>query len=469
MKKIFSILVLVVALFITSCGATAPELLEFIVDEGSGVDYGGIGIIISSEKNGMNEKETAWLNILNYDTNTGYGDAILSRVADIEKNLGVKISYDTEEDGAAAMKLKLMAGAYIADMVNYTSFGGMENFAAAGMLHPMTGFEHIDLSETWKYGDANVLEGAMVNSVPYAVQPISWPKWEATGITSIIYNMDILEEISATDPHEFWENLNWYWDTFEETYLKGVSMTGEDEWVMSASEKLYYYAFAYANDIQYVSAGSDGSYVVNTKPQALIEALEEASQWYKDYGNDKLKLFSDYWTHEDFDEELALFTISNPTLPGTSDVRCGLMPFPCGPSNTYGRWCQAFDRIAGFGIPVSSIEPDVAAHVLSELFEPLDEYLGPLEDYYKEMIFNTEVDAEIYMELVRDARYDYTFHGGSDLMRAVNNSFSGAIKAGRGAVETADMYSSGVAAIVNDYILPNYDYMYKNYYSKLGE
>ena len=81
------------------------------------------------------------------------------------------------------------------------------------------------------------------------------------------------------------------------------------------------------------------------------------------------------------------------------------------------------------------------------------------------MMFNTEIDAEIYMELIKDVRYDYTFHGGSDLMRSVNNNFSGAIKSGKAANEAAETFSNQISVIMTTYALPNYEYMYKNYYS----
>jgi len=470
MKKIITALMLAVALFITSCTTAAPELLEFIKSRDGSVDYNGVKVIIHSEGNEMNDNDTAWKRVLSYDTNTQYGDAINDRIAKIEENLVVDIVLDTDSSGSETMRMKLMAGTYMADLVNYTDFGGMQNFASAKLLYPITDFsDYIDLSETWKYGDANVLEGGMINSVPYSVQPVSWPNWQATGISSIIYNLDIMKENAITDPHEFWENENWTWDNFEEAYLKGVTLSKEGMWVFSASEKMYFYGLAYSNDVQYVSVGSDGSYVVNSRPQELFETLQTGARWYAEY-RDKMDLFSAFWEHEDFDEGMAFMTISSATLAGThEDVSCGLMPFPSGPSNTYGMWAQAFDRIQGFGIPVSSFNPDIAAHVLSELFEPFDEYIGPIEDYFREMIFMTDLDAEIYMELISDARYDYTFDGGSDLMRAVNNNFSGAMVQGRSPGEALDLYSNAVLSIVEKHALPNYDYMYKNYYSELED
>ena len=468
MKKLLATLLLAAMLITTSCAAEPVTLLPFLDESSSGeYDYGGVEIVISSEGNSKDSLDKYWTNIMGYDTNTMYGDAILARVADVEENLGVKISYAEEMDGAESLQPKLMAGTFVADIVNYSDFGGMQNFAAGGMLLPITNFEHIDLSETWKYGGPNVLEGGMINSIPYSVQPVSWPGNEATGISSIIYNKDLIEEYSLTDPHEFWESENWYWDTFEDTYLKPSVDLAEDEWMISASEKIFWYGLMYSNNVQYVYANANGEYAVNAKPQSLIEAIQTGVDWYKNY-KDKFELFTDFWTHKNYDEGLAVFTVSSADLTVNSsiDVVSGLMPFPCGPSAEYGTWCQAFDRIEGYGITVGSNEPEIAAHVISELFEPLDEYLGmSLEEYYKTMMFNTETDAEIYMELNKDVRYDYTFAGGSDLMRGVNNSFSAAIKSGRAANETADAYANQITAIMSAHALPNFDYMYKNYYS----
>ncbi len=468
MKKIIAAVLLIASLFVTSCAGEPVTLLSFIDPDADGaVNYGGVELIISSIQNSMSGDETYWSRILSYDTNTVIGEGILERVASIEDKLGVKIGWDTDPDGDATIRMKLVAGTYVADIVNYFSFGAMENFASAGLLYPMTGFEHIDLSETWKYGNANVLEGAMVNSVPYAVQPVSWLGWEPTGISAILYNRELLQDYALTDPHEFWESESWYWDTFESTYLEPQITLDEGDWILSASEKIFWYGLLYSNDVQFVSVNETGDYSVNSKPQSLIEAVQEGLDWYGNH-TDIVDLYDDYWSIRDYSDGLAVFTVTTAenAYNGMNDIESSIMPFPCGPSATYGTWRQAFDRIEGFGIPINAPEPDIAAHVISELFEPLDEYLGmTLDEYYRSMMFLTETDADIYAEIIKDVRYDYTFHGGMDLMRAVNNSFSKGIKSKKAANETVETLSSQINSIITEYALPNYDYMYKNFYS----
>ena len=108
MKKVLAFLLLAVMLVSTSCAAEPMTLLPFLNDsDSSGVNYGGIEIIINSSVNAMNDDETYWAQILRYDTNTNYGDAILARVADVEEKLGVKIDYDTEADGEDILPLQI--------------------------------------------------------------------------------------------------------------------------------------------------------------------------------------------------------------------------------------------------------------------------------------------------------------------------------------------------------------------------
>ena len=147
------------------------------------------------------------------------------------------------------------------------------------------------------------------------------------------------------------------------------------------------------------------------------------------------------------------------------DFMSGLMPFPCGPSMEYGIWGQAIQRIRGFGITRTSDEPEIAAHVLSMLFEPLDKYIGTREEYYNTYVFEDSLDTEIYFEITKNTRYDYTFDGGSDLFRGVTNNLSGVLRAQSTVSEAIQSYAGAIEAIAEEHILPNYDYMYKNYYS----
>lgn len=474
MKKVFSVIFLIAALFITSCGAAPVELLDFIGDETGGYDFGGVEITISSNQiSSAAGDATEIYNKIFYDTNTIFGDAILGRISDIEKGINVTISLD--ESKRDQIRMLMMAGSLESDIVSYTEYNDMQNFAAAGYLLPITDFSDIiDLTETEKYGGANVLEAAMINSVPYAVQPVSWPGWEAAECYVLAYNRDLFEGNSVTDPQEFYENKTWTWDTFESEYLAKVNIEtslGKVP-VLGTGPVPLFYGLSYSNDVQYVQRNSNGDYVVNATPNELIEALEEGRAWISTYGSN-IDLSAGFWDFNLYSNSQALMTLTAPEqvingiLAFNVDFMSGIMPFPCGPSMEYGIWGQAIQRIRGFGITNTSEEPEVAAHVISMLFEPFDDTVGTREDYYNTYVFEEEsYDTEIYFELIKNTRYDYTFNGGADLFRTITNSLASVLRAQTTVTEAVQTYTGAIESIAKEHILPNYDYMYKNYYAE---
>lgn len=481
MKRVIATILLAVMVLVTSCGAEPPVLLDFLGPQTDGNDFGGVEIIINSDFNGEAEDDSGakkgYLGtVLRYNLETTLGDAISQRTDAVESALNVTIKYEYEVDRETA-RMKLMSGTWNADITSYTGFGGMQDFAQAGMLYPITDFDIIDLTETWKYGGPNVLEGGMINSVPYSVQPVSWPGWEPMECYALFYNRDIGDMNGITDPQEFYENETWVWDTFESEYLAKVNISGGSERIPCLATGIdpLYYCLSYSNNVQYVEMGADGAFRVNATPPELIEALSEGREWVTNYA-DNMDLSAGYWDHDEYEEGNGYMTLASPSSIVTGslayevDFFSGIMPFPCGPSAEYGRWAQAIQRIEGFGIPVSSDEPEVAAHVIANLFEPFDEYIGTLEEYYSSMAFQAGTyDTEIYTSLDDYSKYDYTFAGGSDLMRGVNNSLAMVLRSSKGVSEAVQAYVGQITSIATTYILPNYDYMYNNYYSLLED
>ncbi len=473
MKRIIAIFILSALLLVSACGAAPVELLDFLGEDFGGYDFGGAEITISSfHIIPAENSDVGAFNKLFFDANTIFGDAMLDRMATIERDLNVSLSFETR--ARDQLRMLLMANTLDADIINYTEYGDMQNFASAGYLLPITDFaDIIDLSQTEKYGGANVLEGAMINSVPYAVQPVSWPGWEAAECYVMAYNRDMFSENSLVDPQEFYENKTWTWDTFENEYLAKINIEtslGKVP-VLGTGPVPLFYGLSYSNDVQYVQRNAAGDYVVNATPKELVEALEEGRSWVTTYGSN-IDLSAGFWDFNEYMEERALMTLTAPEqliyggLAYGVDFLSGLMPFPCGPSMEYGIWGQAIQRIRGFGITRTSEEPEVAAHVISLLFEPLDKYVGTRTEYYDTYVFEANTyDTEIYFAITENTRYDYTFDGGSDLFRSITNSLASVLRAQSTVSEAIQGYTGAIESIAEKHILPNYDYMYKNYYS----
>ena len=116
--------------------------------------------------------------------------------------------------------------------------------------------------------------------------------------------------------------------------------------------------------------------------------------------------------------------------------------------------------------PEASEEPEIAAHTLSLLFEPFEDFGGRdgLYDYYDTTTFINETDTKIFFDIMQYARYDYTFWNQTDIGRDMAARFGESAKQGLSAAEAYDKYKHYIDEMVYDFILPNFDYMYENYY-----
>lgn len=478
MKKLTATLCLLLITLITlsACGGDAVELLAFIGEDLSdSLDLGGYNVNIYFDGGSDIIGE---MSVFNYKTGSLEEDAALSRIKEIEKN-NCTITLHGSIDRTMA-RMKMMAGSESMDLVKYENFGAMQDYAKAKLLLPITDFSDIiDLSDSEKYGGANVLESSMIDSIPYAVQPIQWPGYEPLECFLIVFNKDILSENGYTDFHEYYENGTWTWDTYENEILKKVKVTNPEGVIptLYTHEANFFKTVLFSNNNQYLTKNESGETEIVVYSTAFTNAYTTACRWYAEY-SDIIALKGGYHEIDPFLEGNAVSALAHPEAVTTGEVAYntkgsfayGIMPFPCGPQSPYGQWAQCMERSRGFGIPVNSNDPEVAAHVIDLLFEPFEEFGGEggLYDYYKDSVFLNEVDAEIYFALCENVRYDYGFDGsGNGPGSNIQDYFSAALKSGKPVQETLDSYRNAMVTMIEDYMLENFDYVYENYYSKL--
>ena len=472
-KRVISIaaLLLSATIILTACGGDVVELMEFIDSNPSSVDYGGYKFQYYF---GGDSSYDATKTVLGYDTNTIQGEAMLKRIDDIKKQLNVEIVLNPQYDYTQYRTMSL-GGNLTADAFSYNYMNAMQVFASGGFLHPITEFpDYIDLKDTDKYGAANVLEPAMVNSVPYAVLPCFWPGNQPMEDYVYCYNKDMLSANGLTDLHEFWENETWTWETYEKEFLEKAKIETADGYrpAISTYPIAYFDMLMYSNNVQFVKRNNNGENIANPYPDEFVQAYEQGLDWVQEYP-EIVDISLDMHDIDPFLEEMtlsALIKASDVTQGAVaykeSSFLYGIMPFPAGPNAPYGVWAQVVERIGGIGIAITSIEPNIAAHTLSLWFEPFEEFGGRdgLYDFYNTNTFLSETDTEIFFALMEHVRYDYTFWDQSDVGREVASAFGTSIKQGRGISEAMEKNRNLVDKMVYDYILPNFDYMYDNYY-----
>ncbi len=474
MKKRFLAIFLLTIYTITTLaacgGGETVTLLEFIDSSDNKVDYGGYKFNYYS---GGGSSYDSTKNILGYDKNTQQGEAMLQRIADIKEEINVEFVFNHAYDHSTYQTAAL-SGTVNADAFSYDYMNAMQMLANAGFLYPITDFsDYIDLSDTDKYGAANVLEAGMVNSVPYAVLPCFWPGYQPLDSYVLVYNKNLTLPNGITDFHEFWENETWTWDTYETEFLAKAKVQNSNGYIyaMSMVPIQYFSALLYSNNVQFITRNDAGENIINPYPDEFITVYEKGLEWANEY-KDTIFFESGVQSIDYFMDELAMVGLAGAGQVTTGTVAYeakfdyGLMPFPAGPDAPYGVWGQYMQRISGIGIAKTSEEPSIAAHTLSLWFEPFEDFGGRagLYDYYNTNVFLTETDTEIYFALMENVRYDYTFWEQSDVGRQVHSDFGEAIKQGKGISEAMEKYRNTINELVYENIAPNFDYMYENYY-----
>ena len=477
MKKTVSLISLVLSMIfiLSACGNPAYTLMDFINEqEGLTYNYDGYEFVYLFDKG---SGEDAWdkeTHTLRYKKGTIEGDAMMARIAQIEKDINVKIVLDPSMS-YEQFQIAASTGAVKADMINYGYMNAMSMFADAGYLEPIDRFpEFIDLSDEDKYGGANVLEPAMIDSVPYAVSPLYWPGNQAVACFVLVYNKDLVLSNGITDFHEFYENKTWTWDTFENEFLAKAKAETSSGYLpaLETDTRKYFDMLMYSNNTQFVKKNAAGENIVTLYPQEFQTAYEKGLEWSKEY-KETIILKDELSDNKAFISGNTITALCGAGDVVTGDIaysenqlNYGIMPFPAGPDAPYGTWAQFMERSNGYGIPVVSQAPDISAHVISLLFEPFEEMGGRagLYDYYNNFVFSDEIDTEIYFDLGKHVRYDYTFVNQNDVGREVAFNFGNSIMNGIGISEAMEKYQNSMVDLVHNSIVPNFDYMYENYY-----
>ncbi len=473
MKRFFAALLLVTMMLVTACGQPA-ELMSFI-DSSEGMDLNGV--------------EINWLWIggtrttPRYTYGTPQYDALLQRIDEIEKKYGCELGARIPTDGLdidleendiyadlpdapgdfTSLNLQLMAGSFAYDILFHN--GNSERFKA-GYYLPMTDLtSYIDWEDAEKFGSKQLLEAGMYDGVPYMVYPNNWPGFDGVEMCVAAYNRDLYKQYQLTDPHEFYEQEIWTYDTFVNEFLAKVELDSDGtearRYAFQTDEPDFYQCLIASNNVQFVERKDDGTLVANPYPVSFVNAITWAQNVIGEY-KDIILYDSDTYANEEYcvGEVFMAWAPTNTVTTGSiayndkASFDSGIMPLPAGPDATYGEWGQLVQDLMGFCIPVTSIKAEAAATVIDALCEPLTDF----EDkrLFYDMTFTTDLDVEIYLELGKHTRYDYTYDA-DRIGRTIGEYFGGvATQPGRSVSEAMESYRHIMESLVEKWILPNY-------------
>ena len=464
MKRIFASILLsamILAMF-SACSGTEVTLLNFLPDGDFTMDLNNKVVTIGTELNSDSDDEPD--TIFEHAANTTMYDAILNRLDSLEKKYNCQIEF-LDCGYGNQMIANMMPLASTGDPEIDIIFGHNSNmlghFAVDGILYPLDQLkEYINYEDSEKFGSAGLLEAAMVNGVPHAVQPVQWAGFTNSFAFYITWNRALFSEFGLPDLHEYYENGTWTFDSYENLFSAYEAVADEDIDLSYIQRGFFTYASMLANGVKFCA--NDGTqFYSDFNSDKSYKAIDWSLNLYNRY--EDVIFFHDYaYGYEDYCEGKVMMMPANTktitqSVPYYADFEFGVMPFPCGPDAEYGEWANFVESLRGFAISTFSDVPEAAATIINDLCEPFSEISNEsgLKDYYREQVFFTDLDTEIFLEVGKHVRHLYTAHG-----MAIYD-FMTSIKGAQSVAQLIQTHENPIEALVLEQIRPNYEkYIY---------
>ena len=420
LKKSIAFILLACFMFISAC-SSGPQLLDFLNSGDNSESLGGITLYFKASlgPEDITDKTEA-ASYLGYVMNTNFADMAKARVAQVEKDLDVKIELTKEiskdESFFDGIIYLLASGGGKLD-VNIGM--GYEDFSMSQLkdaLVPMSEVSaYIDIYDSAKWGSPERLEMFAWDGEIYGVIPNYWPELQfASSDFILVPNIDYIKSIGQTDPREFFEEGVWTLEKLEELipiYAQPSANEAEVVYGYSANERHLYELLIQYYGVDWAQKNENGAWEVG----ALSNEGRQAAQKLRDYWVGDLSdmiYFNSVGDQEELwaKNQVAISTMHVVTLtnPGTKTTsvgyKYGVLPFPSQDGKSiFGQFERNVEAIF---ITSFSNYPDAAAKVLSAIYEPFEGYetMDTLRDYYNSNIFFDERDTEIVFKLTESLR-----------------------------------------------------------------
>ncbi len=448
-------LLIAVCLCLVGCGETAT-LLDFLPADSSVMDLNKAVLTIGTETNADEETPS----LFEHKANTVMYDEILDRINMLESKYNCEI--EIKDCGYGNKMIENMmplasTGDPEIDIIFGQNSNMMGHFAVGGLLQALDSLkDYIDYENSEKFGSAGILEAAMINGVPYAVQPVQWVGYTNSFAYFITYNRELFSQFAMPELHEYYENQTWTFETFENLFAMYEKVEDAELDFASIQRGFFTMASMLANGAQFcVYDGTEFS--SDFTSDKTYNAIDWSLKLYNRYAN-ITKFQDDAYEWEYFcDEKAMLMPVNTKTItqivPYEADFEFGVMPFPCGPDGVYGQWSNFAEGLRGFGISYFSDLPEAAAIIINELCDPFDKIStdNGLADYYREQVFFTDLDTQIFLEVGKDIRPLYTAHG------TAIYDFMTQVKGAQSVAQLIQSHQGAIEALIMEHIRPNYE------------
>ena len=458
-SKIAALLLAAVFVF-SACNAAEPEIVpEYETGEVSdNINLGGYQLVWGYAKSGAKDE-----NVFGYIPGTAFADMALQRKKDIEKDHNCTISVDYSDFGTIgnAVQTSAMSGASIYDIATDESFVFVQ-YVRAGYMYGLSGL--IDYRNTDKWGTPNMLQSLMWKNELYGVVPYAWPELLYTAFGyPIMVNESLIAQYAHDDPREYVENGTWNWDLFEEVLHEYTHKEGENTIYGMATHDAYFAMMMFLSNGVTLSEYQNGEVVCGAYTDPGFVALERAKLIYRETCRDCFHPddnTSNVVTNFKMGNCILLTTNAYEILGHPNSVmyvmdNVGVLPYPSGPNATPGEYKGYHESMLySTSIPVNARDPETSAFVLSEMYEPFENYKTKEDiiEYMAEQTFFDIRDARVYANMLEHTEYGFFLEGARSLIQE-------AVETNTPISTLREQHESKYQKIVEDYIQHHYSAM----------
>lgn len=466
MRKAFiSLIAILISLLMISCSNNSTDNEVFDGSLGSfengSFNFGGLELVID-----YSIEHTGDDNFLGFETESTFGDSLISRISGIEKenNCSIRVNEGGELAG------KILSGIHPADII-FTGYGFIRDNAHVGMLFPIDDYSDIvDYTDSFIWGTPNTLEPMMIDGILYGTYPASWPGHFAGYYFLTLSNNEILTANGYGKPHEYVENGLWTSEKVIEI-ANGCFDKEKPIYGFEGNAGWFYRELMFSNGIHFAEYDKNlGIYINGVNTQKGINGLT----WAKGFYNGLKECWSN--TGEMglmFLENRAAFCMANGNslmqafVYNDSVKEFSVLPFPVGPDAEYGEWRGMFSaNSSSLSIPITEENLPEAATLMTLVFAPFDgaDTRESLNQYYTNNIFFDSRDIECLMTMIWNSEFTYYGENILGILDDISNKINTMSPA-----EAIGTYAPKYDSDIQKYIVPNKEGLIRYFGKEAGK
>lgn len=392
---------------LSACSSGSDEeVFESTLNTDIEHDYGGNSVVFYCPRGIIYDEETDSL----------FSDIVYSRVADVEHQFNVNISFDeTEFDGV--LKLAVAGGRYVCELAISDTYN-MYDEIRANLLESLDDIDSgIDYTDSAKWGNKVQLPSFVYDNHLYGVIPMYWPGSVYKQCDHFFFvNEDMVASIGQPDPREFVDNGQWTRDKLTdlvENVYTHTNAASETVYALATQPGHFFSIAITASGIGYIVKKGEDTYVSAFKEPGVQDKLKWADDFYFRNYQVNIEHGSDTFDTIAYLVDNRSVMILTHLFYGLRDVQFtvdnfGILPFPLS-DDIYGQgWIgqHEFFNNSVF-IPINARDPESASFLADAIFEPLKGY--ETEElrlaYYDRYVFHDSRDTKVVFEALSNCRY----------------------------------------------------------------